>query len=262
VGGQSRGGQLDPGRAQQSGGCKKNLLRDPDLLEALKQRLDKLCDQLGRSRRWLTGVFAGIVATIVDWLRRPPSGSRPGRPQLNVTEAQLAAALNLSQAYPFMGGKKGAANLVHDQAAWIGAGSYDAIKGTLAQQIGEELKKRRSGRPEPEPFEPPVATGLGQVWGTDLFEVTAWDVRFDICDFLDIFNQEYLALRATLHAADSKFVADCFELACQEQGGRAPTVGTTCDRGSQFYGHFEEALEDSQTTLVRIPPGCPWFNLT
>lgn len=176
-----------------------------------------------------------------------------------MTEAQLAAALNLSQAYPFMGGKKGAANLVHDQAAWIGAGSYDAIKGTLAQQIGEELKNRRSGRPEPEPFEPPVATGLGQVWGTDLFEVTAWDVRFDICDFLDIFNQEYLTLRATEHAADSKFVAASFELACKEQGGRAPTVCTKCDRGSQFYGHFPAALK-GRTELVRIPPGCPWFN--
>jgi len=113
-----------------------------------------------------------------------------------VTDGELRAALNLAQTHPFMGGKKGAANLVHDQAAWIGAGSFDAIKGTLAQQIGEELKSRRSGRVTPEPFQEPVATRLGQVWGTDLFEVMAWDMRFDICDFLDIFNQEYLALRA------------------------------------------------------------------
>lgn len=171
----------------------------------------------------------------------------------------MTATLNQIQAYPFMGSKKGVANLVHDMQAWLGAGSYDAIRAKLAQQIGEELKNRRSGRPDPEPFELPVATGLGQVWGTDLFEVMAWDVRFDICDFLDIFNQEYLALQATEHAADSKFVAACFELACKEQGGRAPIVGTKCDRGSQFYGHFPAALK-GRTELVRIPPGSPWFN--
>lgn len=176
-----------------------------------------------------------------------------------MTDAAMTATLNHILGYPFMGGKKGVANLVHDQEAWLGAGSYDAIKGTLAQQIGEELKTRRSGHREPEPFELPVATGLGQVWGTDLFEVMAWDVRFDICDFLDIFNQEYLALRATEHAADSKFVAACFELACEEQGGRAPTVCTKTDRGSQFYGHFEAALK-GRTDHVRIPPGCPWYN--
>jgi hypothetical protein len=158
-----------------------------------------------------------------------------------------------------MGGKKGAANLAHAQSAWVGAGSYDVINDTVAQMVAEELQERRQGRPDPQPYTPPVATDLNQVWGADIFEIKAWDVRFDVCDFIDVHNQEYLTLEATLHAADSAFVAGCFETACTERGGKPPTVCTKTDRGSVFKGLFSKALE-GRTHHERIPPGSPWFN--
>lgn len=145
------------------------------------------------------------------------------------------------------------------RVAWIGAESYDAANDTLAQLAGEELQERGKGRPTPAPYQPPVATGLGQVWGGDIFEIKAWDVRFDVCDFLDVYNQEYVALEATLHTADSGFVATCFETACKAKGNKPPTVATKTDRGAQFKGLFSKALE-GRTHHERIPPGCPWFN--
>jgi transposase InsO family protein len=158
-----------------------------------------------------------------------------------------------------MGGKKGAANLVHAQTAWVGAGSYDAINDAVAQLVAEQLQERRHERPSPAPYEPPVAEALNQVWGADIFEIKAWDMRFDVCDFIDIHNQEYLALDATLHAADSKFVTECFESACNVRNNTPPTVATKTDRGSVFQGLFPKALE-GRTHHERIPPGCPWFN--
>lgn len=216
---------------------------------------------MGRSFRWLKEVLNGIASRVTRWAQGPPpSETRPGRCQLNLLDSELKAVANQVEAYPSMGGKKGAANLAHAQAAWVGAGSYDAINDALAELVGAELGERRHGRPTPAPYEPPVATGLNQVWGGDLFEIKAWDVRFDICDFLDIFNQEYLALEATLHAADSAFVASCFESACAERGGEPPTVATKTDRGSQFKGVFSKVLEGRGTHHERIPPGSPWFN--
>lgn len=218
-------------------------------------------DVVGRSLRWFKETLEGVASRVIRWLQGPPpSGeTRPGRCQLNLLEAELQAVTDQVAAYPSMGGKKGAGNLAHGQAAWVGAGSYDVINDTVAELVAEELQERRQGRPVPPPYEPPIATGLNQVWGADLFEIKAWDVRFDICDFIDVHNQEYLALEATLHAADSGFVAACFETACAKRGGKPPTVCTKTDRGAQFKGLFTIALQ-GRTHHERIPPGSPWFN--
>lgn len=158
-----------------------------------------------------------------------------------------------------MGGKKGAGNLAHNQDAWLGAGSYDNVNNAMAYLAGEQLQQRRPKRPVSVPYQPPIATGLGQVWGGDFFEIKAWDIRFDICDFLDIYNQEYVALEATLHAGNSDFVVACFKKACAERGGKPPTVATKTDRGSPFTKAFAGPLK-KLTRHERIPPGCPWFN--
>jgi len=203
----------------------------------------------------------GVASRVIRWVQGPPPcETRQGRCQLNLSDVELKAVADQIDSYPSMGGKKGAANLAHAQQAWVGAGSYDAINDALAELVGAEIQERRHERPAPPPYEPPVATGLNQVWGGDLFEIKAWDIRFDICDFLDVFNQEYLALAATVHAADSAFVATCFEGACAERGGKPPTVATKTDRGSQFKGLFSKALEGLGTHHERIPPGSPWFN--
>lgn len=215
---------------------------------------------MGQSARWLKGAVDGVVNRVIRWIHASPPEERHGRCQLNLSDDELTAVTDQIAAYPSMGGKKGAANLAHNQAAWLGAGSYDMINGTMAKLIGQEIQDRRQERPAPAPYEPPVPTALNQVWGGDIFEIKAWDIRFDICDFLDVFNQEYLALEATLHAADSAFVAGCFESACAERGGEPPTVATKTDRGSQFKGLFSKALEGRHTHHERIPPGCPWFN--
>jgi len=65
--------------------------------------------------------------------RQPSSETRPGRSQLNLTEAELRAVTDQIGNYPSMGGKKGAANLAHGQTAWVGAGSYEVINDTVAQ---------------------------------------------------------------------------------------------------------------------------------
>ncbi len=158
-----------------------------------------------------------------------------------------------------MGGKKGAANLIHDEKALVGHFSYDEIKRTIASLYGEELSSRRQTNRPIAPFELPRATGLNEVWGTDLCELAVWGKKFHICDFIDVFNQEHLVIRAVEGTADSAFVAECFEAACQRRGGRPPTVCTKTDRGSQFQGVFPAALT-GRTEHVRIPPGMPWFN--
>lgn len=227
----------------------------------MKQGFYSLPALVGRSFRWFKDALNGVISRITRWVQGPPpTETRPGRSQLNLSDSELQAVTDQIGAYPSMGGKKGAANLAHAQAAWVGAGSYDAINNAFAELVGAELQERRHERPAPPPYEPPVATDLGQVWGGDLFEIKAWDIRFDICDFLDVFNQEYVALEATLHAADSVFVASCFENACTERGGKPPTVATKTDRGSQFKGVFSKALEGRGTHHERIPPGSPWFN--
>lgn len=226
----------------------------------MKKKLASLPDLIGRSLRWFKETLEGIASRVLRWVQGPsPCETRAGRNQLNLLDDELKSVTDQIEAYPSMGGKKGAANLVHAQAAWVGAGSYDAINDAVAQLIAEQLQERRHGRPAPAPYQPPVATGLGQVWGTDIFEIKAWDMRFDVCDFIDIYNQEYLALKATVHAADSKFVTECFESACKEQGGTPPTVATKTDRGSVFQGVFKETLK-GRTHHERIPPGSPWFN--
>lgn len=158
-----------------------------------------------------------------------------------------------------MGGKKGAANLVRGLKAWVGAGSYDAVKTEMARLFGEEVARRRR-RPAPPPFEPPTADGLNQVWASDLVEIRAWGLPFHVGSMMDVYNQEHLALDATPLAADAAFVVSLFNGACGARGGAAPTVCTKTDRGSQYVSRvFEEALRH-RTDHVRIPAGCPWFN--
>lgn len=226
----------------------------------MKECVNRLAEKVSRSWRWFTETLEGILRRVMRWLHGPPSQTRTGRCQLNLTDDELKAVTNHIEAYPSMGGKKGACNLAHDQAAWIGAGSYDAINDAVAQLVAEELKSRQHGRPDPKPYEPPTPKGLNEVLAGDIFEVKAWDVRIDVCDFLDVHNQEYLALEATLHAADSAFVAAAFEVACKARGGKPPTVATKTDRGSVFKGLFAEALKGLGVTHEQIPPGCPWFN--
>jgi transposase InsO family protein len=202
----------------------------------------------GEAGRWLRGL-----------LRRQASEARAGREQLLLTDEELLATAEQVIEHPWMGGKKGAANLVHDRAAWIGAGSYDLLKGTLASLVGQEVAGRRQHVRPSTPFEMPRADGLNEVWGSDLLQVVAWGYRFDVCVFVDVFNQESLVVEPALHAADGEFVAECFERACEVRGGRPPTVCTKTDRGSQYREVFRQAL-GGRTNHVRIPPGTPWFN--
>ncbi len=158
-----------------------------------------------------------------------------------------------------MGGKKGAANLVHAGKVWLGSASYDDIKRAIASLYGEELSSRRQTNRALPPFELPRATGLNEVWGSDLCELAVWDKKFHVCDFIDVFNQEHLVIWAVEGTADSEFVTQCFEMACARRGGRPPKVCTKTDRGSQYQGMFPAALA-GRTEHVRIPPGTPWFN--
>lgn len=205
--------------------------------------------------RWLRDRLDGAARRILAWLES--SAPRPGRVQLNLTQEELSAAADLVQEYPWMGGKKGAGNLVHDGKAWMGPSSYDHIKQTIASLYGEELSSRRQKNRPPAPFELPRATGLNEVWGTDLFDLAVWDKKFHVCDFIDVFNQEHLVIRAVEGTADSAFVAECFETACERRAGRPPKICTKTDRGSQFQGAFPAALAGR---TEHIPPGMPWFN--
>ena len=189
------------------------------------------------------------------WLRERV-GLAGGRKQL--TDTEVEAAMNRILEHPWMGGKKGAANLVHDREAWVGAESYDAIKAQMARLAGEELARRRVPRETPS-FDMPQATGLNQVWSSDLAEIKAWGKHFDVGTFMDIYNQEHLVLEAIEHPADSHFVRDLFEVACEHRGN-PPTVCTKTDRGGQYRAAaFNEAIAGC-TQHVKIPPGCPWFN--
>lgn len=189
------------------------------------------------------------------WLRGCPEPA-DGRGQL--TEAEVKAVMNQVMDFPWMGGKKGTANLVHDRVAWVGPESYDKIKLCMVQMAGEELAKRRKPRETP-PFEMPKPSRINEVWSSDLAEIKAWGKHYDVGTFMDIHSQEHLVLEATTHAADAAFVRDLFEVACFRRG-TPPTVCTKTDRGGQYRAlAFAEALE-GRTQHVKIPPGCPWFN--
>lgn len=200
-----------------------------------------------------------MALTVLRRAAAGPKGARAGRSQLNLTDEELGAAADLVLEHPWMGGKKGAANLVHDEKAWVGATSYDNIKHMVASIFGTELSQRRATNRKPKPFELPIPQGLNEVWGSDLFELPVWGKKFHICDFLDVHNQEYLEIRAIEGTADSEFVSSCFETACERRDGCPPKVCTKTDRGSQYLGAFAAALE-GRTEHVRIPPGSPWFN--
>lgn len=225
--------------------------------QELRRKLDELLGRAEMAARWLRDRLDGAARKMLSWLN--PSGPRRGRPQLNLTQGELEATAEFIQEHPSMGGKKGSANLIHAGSAWVGASSYDEIKRTIASLYGQELSSRRQSNRPPEPFELPRATGLNQVWGTDLFELPVWGKKFHVCDFIDVYNQEHLAIRAVEGTANSAFAAECFEAACERRGGRPPTVCTKTDRGSQFEGVFSNALA-GRTRHVRIPPGTPWFN--
>lgn len=209
---------------------------------------------------WLVAACAGPIRR---WLRpsdAPAPGRRPGRPQLAIQDEELQATLEQIERHPWMGGKKGAANLVHGRNAWVGAGSYDAMKAEVANLCGKELARRRQHIKAPTPFELPVAEGLNQVWSSDLVEIRAWGLPFHVGNMMDVYNGENFTVRACPLAADGPFVADLFERACEARGGAAPTVCTKTDRGTQFMSQaFEDGLR-GRTRHLRIPPGCPWYN--
>lgn len=218
-----------------------------------------MSEQLGTGRRTVLEWAQEAGKLLRRLLRRQAGEARAGREQLLLTDDELGAAARQVIEHPWMGGKKGAANLVHDREAWIGPGSYDVLKGVLASLVGRELAGRRQHQRPAVPLEMPRAEGLNEVWGSDLLEVEAWGKRFHVCAVVDVFNQESLALEPTPHAADGEFVAACFEKACESRGGRPPTVCTKTDRGSQYGEVFRQALK-GRAGHVRIPPGSPWFN--
>lgn len=201
-----------------------------------------------------------MAARLLRWLRQGGGVlPRRGRLQLPLENGELAAVAAQIEAHPWMGGKKGAANLVHAEATWMGAGSYGEVRQAMVESVEQELKARRAARP-PTPFDMPRAEALNEVWASDLAEIQAWGSRFDLGYFLDVFNLEYLSLDACPHAADSAFVVGLFEEAAAVRGGSAPTVCTKTDRGGQYRADaFKQALE-GRTRHVKIPPGCPWFN--
>lgn len=227
----------------------------------MKEWVSHLWTRCAESMRQFWTWLSGSAWLLRRWLN--PLGeqgsSRPGRPQLALEEAELAALGAQIEEHPWMGGKKGAVNLVRGLKAWVGAGSYDAVKTEMARLFGEEVARRRR-RPAPTPFEAPVAEELNQVWSSDLVEVRAWGLPFHVGSMMDVYNQEHLALDATPLAADAAFVTALFDGACATRGGAAPTVCTKTDRGCQYVSRaFEEALQ-GRTEHVRIPPGCPWYN--
>jgi transposase InsO family protein len=171
---------------------------------------------------------------------------------------EVEAVMNQVLDHPWMGGKKGAANLVHARVTWVGPESYDTIKRTMMQAAGEELARRRPTRQTPA-FDMPRPTKINEVWSSDLAEIKAWGKHYDIGTFMDVHSQEHIVLEATEHAADAAFVRDLFELACFHRG-TPPTVCTKTDRGGQYRAAiFADAL-NGRTEHVKIPPGCPWFN--
>lgn len=167
--------------------------------------------------------------------------------------------MNQVVSYPWMGGKKGRANLIHQRKTLVGAGTYDRIRREVARLCGRDLASRRRSRPALPPFELPEVDGLDQVWAGDGLKLKAWGLEFTIVAFLDVFNQEYLAVDATVGQPTSDFAARCFEEACDYRDGRPPTVCTKTDHGSEFQGAFSEALQ-GRVPHLRIPPGMPWFN--
>lgn len=227
----------------------------------MKEWVSQLWIRCTQSTRQFWAWLSGSAWLLRRWLNLlgERSSSRPGRPQLALDDAELGALRTQIEEHPWMGGKKGAANLVRGLKAWVGAGSYDAAKTEIARLFGEEVARRRR-RPAPQPFEPPVAEDLNQVWSSDLVEIRAWGLPFHVGSIMDVYNQEHLALDATPLAADATFVVTLFDRACATRGGAAATVCTKTDRGCQYVSRaFEEALR-GRTEHVRIPPGCPWFN--
>lgn len=205
-----------------------------------------LCSLGGRLWRVLRGLAA----------RKP---ERVGRDQLNLTDEEMSAVIERVLRHPWMGAKKGAGNLTHDQEAWLGARGYDAIKRDMAHQAGLAVARRR-----PEcvlaPFELEKPTDVGQVASSDLFEFKIWGKQFGVCVHQDVFSQEKLSMDAVEGTADSEFVRSCFEEACAASGRGFPTLYYKTDRGSQYRSEtFRKALE-GRCRHVEIPPGCPFFN--
>jgi hypothetical protein len=200
--------------------------------------------------------MGGLVRRILGWVRR---GKREGRDQLTLEDGELCAVLDLIEEYPTMGGKKGAANLVHREAALIGSGSFIEAKRLLMKLCGQELAARRATPKPPPPFEPPQATEVNDVWSSDLFEINPWGKKFHVCVYQDLVSQKRLCLEPVEDTADQKFVAECFGIASEEAGGKTPSVCTKTDRGTQYGEAFRAAL-DGRCNHIRIPPGSPWFN--
>lgn len=184
---------------------------------------------------------------------------RVGREQLNLTDLELEATIEQIIDHPWMGGKKRAANLAHDQVVWLGAQACDAIKNTMAQLAGQALADRRQPRQTPV-FKLEKPTMLNQAWSADFLTLKVWGKSFDICAHQDLFSQEKLSVNAIEGTADSLFLRGCFEQARAARGGAPPTLYYKSDNGPQFCSKlFEDALE-GLCLHVRIPPGCPFFN--
>lgn len=184
---------------------------------------------------------------------------RVGREQLNLTDTELEAAMEHVLEHPWMGGKKRAANLAHDEVAWLGAQACDAIRNTIAQLAGQAIAARRQPYHTPV-FELEKPTKLNQAWSADFLTLKVWGKSFDVCVHQDLFSQEKLSVDAIEGTADSIFLRGCFEQARAARGGASPTLYYKSDNGPQFCSKlFEDALE-GLCPHVRIPPGCPFFN--
>jgi transposase InsO family protein len=197
--------------------CKKKLRLAPETFELsgwlqsaatkLRADIDQLCSRAKRLWRVLLGQLTRKVT-------RP----RHGREQLNLIDAELDAVMEHTLEHPGMGGKKRAANLTHLERVWLGARACDDIKHELARLAGQAIASRRAPR-KPPAFELEKPTGPDQAWSSDFVTVKIWGKSFDVCAHQDLFTQEKLSLDAVEGSADSIFLRDCFEQACEARAG-------------------------------------------
>lgn len=193
-------------------------------------------------------------------LRWGTAKAKLGRDQVLLTDDELKATLAQIERFPAMGGKKGRANLIHDEKALVGSETYKAIQRELMSLCGKEINARRQPRTPPPPFEMPKPKTLNEVWSADLFSLQAWGSKWEVSVVQDIYNQERLAFEPFQNAAKADDVKASLEVARCQRDGQAPTVCTKTDRDARYKAVFTEAFEQVGGTHLRIPPGCPWYN--
>lgn len=192
-------------------------------------------------------------------LRWETDRKKLGRDQMLLNEKEMAATVQQIEQFPAMGGKKGRANLIHNQKALIGAETYKSVQREMMSLCGRELASRRLPRKTPPPFQAPTPNALNEVWSADLFSIQAWGHKWEVSVVQDLYNQERLAFEPYKDAADAEQVRSSLETARLQRGGQAPTICTKTDRDARYTKVFKDAFAEVGTHL-RIPPGCPWYN--